>query len=246
MSFLETIALKDISEIVKMAGLVAGGLWAAWTFQKLQKVRAAELENNQKLTEIQKLRTEQEELRMRLLRQQPQLAMDLHVTETASPIASYKSFLCITVTLNNEGEQNLDVQFGSSALTIGRTVFHKNGKQTMAVQRFAAPILRISAMSRNFFAIEYSESAKSAKWHLPYYRLSNLPATSSSFMPCTANARSTANAPTKNQSSSTPSSKQFVLQQEIRVHPYKPHKLHEFVRAPDMFGIIRVKLHTPC
>src|SRR5438046_5033025 len=122
MSFLETIALKDISEIVKMAGVVAGGLWAAWTFQKLQKVRAAELENNQKLTEIQKLRTEQEELRMRLLRQQPQLAMDLHVTETASPIASYKSFLCITVTLNNEGEQNLDVQFGSSALTIGRTV----------------------------------------------------------------------------------------------------------------------------
>jgi len=44
-----------------MVGLVASGLWAVWTFHKLQRVRAAELDDNQKLTAIQKSRIEQEE-----------------------------------------------------------------------------------------------------------------------------------------------------------------------------------------
>jgi len=59
-----------------MVGLVAGGLWAAWTFQKLQRVRAAELA-------LQKSSIEQEELRTRLLRQQPQLDIQIDVAEMA-------------------------------------------------------------------------------------------------------------------------------------------------------------------
>ena len=38
--------LEQFYEIFKVVGLVGGGLWAAWTFQKLQKARAAELDNN--------------------------------------------------------------------------------------------------------------------------------------------------------------------------------------------------------
>lgn len=138
MLYLESTRLADISEIVKMVGILAGGLWAAWTFQKLQKTRAAELENTQTLNAIQKSRIEQDELRTRLLRQQPQLAMELHVTETPSTTSAYKSFLCIMVTLKNEGEQNLDVQFGLSPLAVGRMVFRKNGEQTIEVERFGA------------------------------------------------------------------------------------------------------------
>src|SRR5215813_1531643 len=138
MLYFEKISLKDFSEIVKMVAVAVGGLWAAWTFHKLQKVRAAELKNRQTEVEIQKSRAEHEELRMRVLRQQPQLAVELRATETASSTKGYKSFLCITVVLKNEGEQNLDLQFSPTALTVGRLTFHKNGEQAMSVQRFGA------------------------------------------------------------------------------------------------------------
>ena len=132
------MSLEQFSEIIKMLALVSGGLWAAWTFHKLQKVRAAELDNNQKVGQIQKARMEQEELRTRLLRQQPQLAIRLEIAEMASLPETGKSLLCITVTLKNEGEQNLQVSFDDSALTVGRIVFGKNGKQGIGdVHRFA-------------------------------------------------------------------------------------------------------------
>jgi hypothetical protein len=130
------VSIAQISDIVKMVGLVAGGLWVAWTFHKLQKVRAAELENNQRLTAIQKSRVEQEEIGTRLLRQQPQLAIQLNVTETVSPTETCKSFLCVTVVLKNEGERNLQIDFDTSALTVGRRVFEKDGKVTIDVKRY--------------------------------------------------------------------------------------------------------------
>jgi hypothetical protein len=129
------VSLNQISEVVKMVGLVSGGLWAAWTFHQLQRIRAAELENNQKLAAIQKSRIEQEELRMRILRQQPQLAIQLNVSESASLMEAYMSFLCITVILKNEGDQNLQIDFDPSALTVGRIIFEKDGRQTIAVHR---------------------------------------------------------------------------------------------------------------
>jgi hypothetical protein len=131
-----SLSLEQTSDIIKMVGLVAGGLWAAWTFHKLQRVRAAELENNAKLTAIQKSSIEQEELRTRLLRQQPQLDIQLNVAETAPLTETYKSSLCVTAILKNEGEQNLEVDFLPSALTVGRIVFNKNGMQALDVHRF--------------------------------------------------------------------------------------------------------------
>ena len=133
------MTVEQASEVIKMFGLVTGGLWAAWTFQKLQKVRAAELANNKTLTDIQKSRIEQEEIRARLLRQQPQLAVQLNVSETAPSTEPCRSFLCVTVILKNEGEQNLQVDFGPSALTVGRLVFEKDGRQKIEdVHRFGA------------------------------------------------------------------------------------------------------------
>jgi hypothetical protein len=128
--------LEQLPNIITTVGLVGGGLWAVWTFHRLQKVRAAELVNNETLTTIQKSRIEQEELRTRILSQQPQLALELNVTEAASPTGTYKSFLCVTVILKNEGEQNLQVEFDASALSVGRFVFEKNGEQTLDVCRF--------------------------------------------------------------------------------------------------------------
>src|SRR4051794_31035679 len=91
---------EKVSEIVKGVGLAAAGLWAAWTFRKLQKARTAELE-------VEKLRIEREEFRTRILRQQPQLAIQLNVEETASPAQRCLSLLCVSVVLKNEGDQNL-------------------------------------------------------------------------------------------------------------------------------------------
>src|SRR5690242_12581657 len=102
------LSLEQISEIIKMVGLVVAGLWAAWTFHKLQRVRAAVLENEEKLTAIQKSRAEHEELRTQLLRQQPQLAIKLDITETGFLTEKGKNFLCITAVLKNEGEQNFE------------------------------------------------------------------------------------------------------------------------------------------
>jgi hypothetical protein len=131
------LTFEQASEILKAVGLVVSGLWVAWTFQKLQKARAAELENARKLTEIQKAHIEQEEYRTRLLRQQPQLAIHLSVAETASPAGACMSLLCITVTLKNEGDQNLLVRFDESTLTVGRVALGPDGRMTTGdVARF--------------------------------------------------------------------------------------------------------------
>jgi hypothetical protein len=145
MMALESITVQQISEIVKMAAVLVGGFWAAWTFHKLQKVRASELENRQKQTTIQKTRVEHKEARIRLLRQQPQLAIELQVSETVASVANYKSFLSVTVVLKNDGEQNLNLTFGPSPLTVGRILFQNDGKQTFDVQRFGASLFVDSA-----------------------------------------------------------------------------------------------------
>jgi hypothetical protein len=130
------VLLGQIPYIITMVGLIGGGLWAVWTFHKLRKVRSAELAIQESLAATQKSRIEEEELRRRLLSQQPQLAIELSVTETASPTETYKSFLGVTVTLKNEGEQNLQVDFDTSALSIGHIVFEKNGEHITDVRRF--------------------------------------------------------------------------------------------------------------
>jgi hypothetical protein len=134
------MSIEQISDVVKMIAFVVAGLWAAWTFHKLQRVRAAELDNNMKLVETKKSKIEHEEIETGLLRQQPQLAIRLNVIETTSSAEACKSFLSVTVTLRNEGEQNLKVIFDSSALTLGLIVFDKNSGQMMRHLRRFPPV----------------------------------------------------------------------------------------------------------
>lgn len=68
---------------------------------------------------------------MRLLRQQPQLAIELKVVESVRQTDVPKGILCVTVSLKNEGDQNLDVQFDDSTLIVGRIAFEKKGRQTI-------------------------------------------------------------------------------------------------------------------
>jgi hypothetical protein len=58
-----SLSVEHIFDMIKIVGLAAAGLWAAWTFHKLQRIRAAELENNARLISIQKTTLEQEEIR---------------------------------------------------------------------------------------------------------------------------------------------------------------------------------------
>ena len=136
------LAIEQIFELVKVLGLVVGGLWVAWTFHKLQRARAAEIDNSLKLIQTQKQRIEQDEVRTRLLRQQPQLAIRIKAVEMAPFAEDGKSFLGITVVLKNEGEQNLRVDFDASALTVGRIVLTRSGRQKMeAIDRFGPSYL---------------------------------------------------------------------------------------------------------
>lgn len=124
-------SIEEVSELVKMLALVIGGLWVAWTFHKLQQARTAEIDNNLKLIRTQKERIEQDEITSRLFRQQPQLAIQINAVAMVPLTENGKSFLGVTVTLKNEGEQNLKVDFDFSALTVGRIVFTKAGEQKM-------------------------------------------------------------------------------------------------------------------
>jgi hypothetical protein len=133
--------VHSVAEIITATGLISGGLWTAWTFQKLQRVRASELEINQGRSNLQNSRLQREELTARLLGQQPQLAIGLSISEEVSPLEDYQSVLCITATLKNEGQQNLDVDFYPSSLivaTIAANTTQEDGTPTFEdVHRFS-------------------------------------------------------------------------------------------------------------
>jgi hypothetical protein len=126
------ISLQEFFELVKTTALVVGGLWAVWTFHKLRKVREAEakidrdlaetqkaLAETQKiLAETQKSHLDQQEGMTRLLRQQPELAVELSVTESWDLNRS-QGCLCVNVALEDKGEQNLKVWFHPTSLAVG-------------------------------------------------------------------------------------------------------------------------------
>lgn len=129
--------LQPLSEIVKMLAVVIGGLWVAWTFHKLQKVRAAEIDSNKKLAETERVNIERRNLLTQILRQQPQLAIRMDVSETDPVPGLGSSLLCVTVTLKNEGDQNLSITFDNSVLVMSRITFSDDGRQRMEqVRRF--------------------------------------------------------------------------------------------------------------
>jgi hypothetical protein len=170
----DALPLQHVTEIVKTVGLVCAGGWTAWTFYRLQKIRAAELANNKTLIDIEKgrvdiektrgeiektrldiektrvdvekscvdteksrndiakSRIEQEAIRETIRNQQPQLAIQLEVSESASPNPAYQSVLAITTVVKNEGNQHLWMSFDESSLTVGRLEFYKNGRQRLS------------------------------------------------------------------------------------------------------------------
>jgi hypothetical protein len=99
-------------DFAKAIGLLISGFWAAWTFQRLQRVRAAKLEIDEKSSRIRTNQLEQRASRTKLSAQQPQLSLNLTVTEDRSPSSEYKSLLYVTVAMTNQGEQNLEALSG--------------------------------------------------------------------------------------------------------------------------------------
>jgi hypothetical protein len=128
-------AVQTAVELSKVLGLIIGGLWAAWTFKKLQKARSAELDNNKKLLE-------QRDLVTRALRQQPQLIVRLCVTETAAFAENTMSVISIAAMLKNEGERNMMIEFGHAPLGIGRFSIDKGGLELQDVRHYSASYLR--------------------------------------------------------------------------------------------------------
>jgi len=118
------MTLDQFLKVIETVALVVGGLWTVWTFYRLQSARAAELDNQTKLNA--------------LLRQQPVLAIEIKVAETAWEEASAKGFLTVLVTLKNEGDQNLDLFFDDAVLTVGHIVFDKAGHQSLKEQHCCA------------------------------------------------------------------------------------------------------------
>jgi hypothetical protein len=127
-------------DLVKALGLLISGLWAAWTFQRLQRVRAAKLEIDEKSSRIRTSRLEQQASRTKLSAQQPQLSVNLMITEDRSPSSEYKSLLCVTVAMTNHGEQNLEALFEPSALTIATISFRTDETSSMKVVLRTCPI----------------------------------------------------------------------------------------------------------
>ena len=116
-------------ENVKAMGLLASGLWVAWTFHKLQKVRTVELENEKRIAEIAKARNEQQS-------QQPQLAVKLNISEWVDPNRQKGCVLAISVNLSNNGSQNLQVDFDKSTLRIAKISYEDGKTKLSEVQRF--------------------------------------------------------------------------------------------------------------
>jgi hypothetical protein len=59
-----SLTFDQVIEIAKIVGLFSAGGWTAWTFYRLQKIRAAELANNKILTDIEKSRIDIEKSRV--------------------------------------------------------------------------------------------------------------------------------------------------------------------------------------
>jgi hypothetical protein len=88
--------------------------------------------------DTEKTRIDIEKGQIEIRSQQPQLAIQLEVSEVDSSDPDYHTILSITVILKNEGDQPLWIGFDEHTLTIGRVKFGKSGKQRVySVVHFA-------------------------------------------------------------------------------------------------------------
>jgi hypothetical protein len=102
--------VDTIKSLVETIALAASGLWIAWTFHKLQSVRAAEAKIQNDLRAADKSTVEIREAERRLLSQQPNLEIAFtEVLEHRAPDG--RRYLAVTVELQNSGARNLKVEF---------------------------------------------------------------------------------------------------------------------------------------
>jgi hypothetical protein len=137
--------------------------------------------------DIEKTRVDRREAQTRLARQQPQLSIELSISEMVPALGVSADCLYISVSLKNEGELNLEVKFDDSALIMGRIVFdHQRAPKIKEVYRTAplylsetaeelealpSRIFRIGQQRRMVFAIPVSESGVYfVQFSATYYR----------------------------------------------------------------------------
>jgi len=134
-----SLLLTHAADLLKAVGMVSAGLWVAWTFHKLQKPLAAELDNRKKAVDVQKGRLEQEGLLAGLLGQQPNPEIGIQVTHHADDSSPGHVFLIVTVTIANRGTQNFEMQFTESAVAVARLKAGRGGGLHAAEVCRAAP-----------------------------------------------------------------------------------------------------------
>jgi hypothetical protein len=112
--------LDQAIEILKVVGLVGAGVWAAWTFHRLQRTRAAEIAINKELAETERASIGNAEARRNLISQQPVMNIELHVSEHALATKKCELALCVEANIRNEGKQDFKLSFDAFALTVAR------------------------------------------------------------------------------------------------------------------------------
>src|SRR5690242_9968339 len=120
-----------IRSSVEATAIAIGGLWAAWTFQKLQSVRAADAEINQKIAASR-------ESERRLLSEQPNLEITFSNISEYYSVSSEDATLAISVDVQNSGVRNLQIVFHKASLTVGRVQrFDSSSKALVDVHRMS-------------------------------------------------------------------------------------------------------------
>jgi len=115
--------VETFRSIVEMIAIAITGLWVAWTFHRLQSVRASEAAIAKTLMETKKNAVESAEADQRLLSQQPNLDIEFsQIVEHAAGEAATGSFLGLTIKLHNSGSRNLVVELDTSTLSSARFV----------------------------------------------------------------------------------------------------------------------------
>jgi hypothetical protein len=122
------MTFERFSDVIKLSGIVVGGAWTLWTYYKLQTEKRKELEIANSIARLRKSELEIETAKRQLLREQPQLGIALGVTG----VVSNKSYIiCVDVTLKNEGDLNLEIEFDDAALSVGRITSDVHHRQSV-------------------------------------------------------------------------------------------------------------------
>ena len=107
--------------LITLVGIATPAVWAAWTFQRLQSVRAAEADLNMKVLSGELTRTEIATAERQRVSEQPNLEISFaEVTEHRHP-GTGAGCLAVAVCLRNSGLRNLMVYFDRASLAVGLT-----------------------------------------------------------------------------------------------------------------------------